>query len=131
MKSLLSQIVSAGLGLWLATMFVPQVTAQIYPDSSFFGFPITATWQLFILFGIISGLINFFVKPILNIITLPLRIITLGLFGYVINMALIWAVDVIFKELSIPLLYPLLLTTLIIWGANLLVSSLLSKKSEQ
>ena len=122
MKSLLSQMVSAGFGLVLATIFVAGINVQTYPASTFFGFPLTAQWQLFILFGIVLGLLNFFVKPILNVITLPLRIITLGLFSFVINMALIWVVDAIFKELSIPLLFPLLWTSLIIWGINLILS---------
>ncbi len=89
MKKLLFNIVSAGLGLWLATMFVQEVKIAVLPDSNFFGINLTSQWQLFLLFGIILGLLNFFVKPILNVITLPLRIITLGLFSFVINMACI------------------------------------------
>ncbi len=125
MRKLLSQIISAGLGLWLATLVVPEIKIQFYPDSNFFGIPLTAQWQLFILFGIILGLLNFFVKPILDTITLPLRIITLGLFSFVTNMALIWVIDYIFKEFSAPWLYPLLWTTLIIWTLNIIISKFL------
>ena len=96
MKRLLSSIISAGVGLWLATIFISGGTVIAYPGSNFYGINLSATWQLFILLGIILGLLNFFVKPILNVITLPLRIITLGLFGFVINMFLIWVVDYIF-----------------------------------
>ncbi len=120
MKSLLSQIIGAGFGLWVASVLVTGVVVKVYPDSNFFGIPLTAQWQLFILFGIILGLLNYFVKPILNAITLPLRIITLGLFGFVVNMFLIWVLDYIFQELSVPFLYPLLLTTLIIWVLNII-----------
>ncbi len=123
MKSLLSQIVSAGLGLWLATIFVAGVSITAYPATNFFGIHLTAQWELFILFGIILGLLNFFVKPILNIITLPLRILTLGIFSFVINVGLIFALDIMFKEFSAPLLYPLFFTTLIVWGLNLLLST--------
>ncbi|OGZ66847.1 MAG: hypothetical protein A3C58_01215 [Candidatus Staskawiczbacteria bacterium RIFCSPHIGHO2_02_FULL_34_10] len=120
MKKLLFQIVAAGLGLWLANMFVPGIRVVILSDSNFFGIDLTTQWQLFLLFSIILGLLNFFVKPILNVITLPLRIITLGLFSFAINAGLIWIVDVVFKELSVPFLYPLLYTTLIIWGLNVI-----------
>jgi len=119
-KKLLFQIVAAGLGLWLANMFVPGIRVVILSDSNFFGIDLTTQWQLFLLFSIILGLLNFFVKPILNVITLPLRIITLGLFSFAINAGLIWIVDVVFKELSVPFLYPLLYTTLIIWGLNVI-----------
>ena len=130
MKRLLSQMISAGLGLWIATMFIAGATVSTLPNSNFFGFAITAQWQLFILFGTILGLLNFFVKPVLNIITLPLRIITLGLFSIVTQAALIWVLDIMFPELSIPLFYPLLWTTLIIWVANLLLSKSILKEQE-
>lgn len=121
-------MVSAGLGIFLATIFIQGVRVTIFSDSNFFGFPITATWQLFILFGLILGLLNFFVKPILDVITLPLRILTLGLFTFVINMALVFALDIIFGELSIGLYLPLIYTTLIIWGLNLLLSIFTKEK---
>jgi putative membrane protein len=122
MKKLLSFIISGMLGLWLATVFIVGVSVKTYPDSSFFGLSLTENWKFFILFGIILGLLNYFVKPMLNAITFPLRIITLGLFGFVINMALIGIVDSIFKELSIITLVSLAWTTLIVWGLNLLLS---------
>ncbi len=128
MKSLLSHILSAGLGLWLATLFVAGVVVRVYPNSNFFGAPLTAQWQIFILLGVILGLLNYFVKPILNTIALPLRIITLGLFGFLINMGLIWVVDYIFKEFSAPWLYPLFWTTLIIWALQLIISNSILKK---
>lgn len=123
MKTLLSSIISAGLGLYLASLFIGGVVVKVYPGSNFFGFALTAQWQLFLLFGIILGLLNYFVKPILNTITLPLRIITLGLFGFVINMALVWVIDYMFRELSVPFFYPLLWTTLIIWVLNLVLEN--------
>lgn len=51
----------------------------------------------------------------LRILTLPLRILTLGIFSWVINMAIVWAVDVLFPELIIAGLIPLFWTTLIVW----------------
>lgn len=128
MRKLLSRIISAGLGIWTATLFVSGVLVEIYPDSSFFGITLTDRWQLFVLFGIIVGLLNFFVKPIIDIITLPARIISLGFFGFVVNMALIWIVDIIFQELHIPLLLPLFWTALIIWVLNIVISGFLLKQ---
>lgn len=128
MKRLLSQITSAGLGLWLATLFVPGVRVLVLPDSNFFGIPLTAQWQFLIFLGIIIGLLNFFVKPILNTITFPLRIITLGLSSFIINMALLWIVDYIFEELRAPFLFPLLWTTFIIWVLNLILGKTLLKQ---
>ena len=121
MKSFFSQIAAAVAGLWLASLFIPGVVVRIYPGSSFFGFALNEPWQIFLLLGIILGLLNFFVKPVLNAITLPLRIITLGLFSVVVSMAIIWLLDLMFTELSAPWLFPLLWTTLIVWGLNLII----------
>ena len=41
-----------------------------------------------LLFGLILGLINFFVRPILKVITFPLSCLTFGLFALVLNAAL-------------------------------------------
>ncbi|MEK7664283.1 MAG: phage holin family protein [Patescibacteria group bacterium] len=128
MMKLISQILAAVLGLWLAVLFVPEVGIELLPDSSFFGIGLTSVWQIFLFLGIVLGLLNFFIKPVLDLITLPLRIITLGLFSLAINMAMIWVVDVIFKELSAPLIWPLLWTTFIIWGLSTLLSIFVKEK---
>ncbi len=130
MKRLLSHIIGAGLGFWIAATFVPEVIVALHPDSSFFSIALTQPWQLFLLLGIILGLLNFFVKPILDTITLPLQIITLGLFGFIINMGLIWILDIAFGELSVPLLYPLLWTTLVIWTLNFLLTNFVLKSED-
>ena len=124
MKTLLSQIVTAVLGLWLAMLFVPGVIIRAYPTSNFFGFSLTAQWEIILLLGIVLGLLNYFLKPLLKALSLPLEIITLGLSTIVINMALLWILDKMFDELYIPLFLPLLYTTLIIWGLNIIISFL-------
>jgi putative membrane protein len=118
MKKLLFLIIAAVLGLWLATLFVPGVSVTVLADSNFFGVKLTALWEVFLLLGIILGLINFFVKPILNLITLPLRIITLGLFSVIINAVILWLLDTVFRELSVPLYLPLIETSIIMLILN-------------
>ena len=128
MKRLLSQIISAALGLWLAAMYVPRVVIRVYPDSNFFSIPLTAQWEIILVLGIVLGLLNYFIRPILKTLSLPLEIITLGLFTIVINMALLWFLDLIFDELYIPLILPLLYTTLIIWGLNVIIQAIIVRK---
>ena len=127
MKSLLSQIAGAVLGLWIASSFVPGMDLKLYPDSSFFGIRITEYWQILLLLGIILGLLNFFIKPVINVIALPLRIITLGLASFAVNMAMIWSLDIMFNELYVALWLPLLYTSLIVWFFNIVISKLLVK----
>jgi putative membrane protein len=130
MKRLLSQIIAAALGLWLATLFVPGVIIRAYPTSNFFGFALTAQWEIFLVLGIVLGLLNYFLKPLLKAFALPLEIITLGLFTIVINMGLLWLLDVMFDELYVPLFLPLLYTTLIIWALNIIVGIILIRNKK-
>ena len=102
MVKLIFQAIAATAGLWLAVRFVP-------------GVEFVGEIKYLILAGVVLGIINFFIKPILNLVTLPLRIITFGLFSLIINMALIWIIDVVFPELIIQGIIPLFWTTLIVW----------------
>lgn len=108
-------IASGILGIWLADRVVA-------------GVDFTSNWETLLLVGLVLGVANFFIKPILNLITLPAKILTLGLAGLLINVAIIWAIDIIFKELIIRGIVPLLWTTLIVWGSGTLLSAFSSRK---
>jgi len=127
MRRLLSNIISAALGLWISLLFVPGIIIRTYPESNFFGFLLTAQWEIILVLGLVLGLLNYFLKPILKTLSLPIEIVTLGLFTIVINMALIWLLDKIFDELYVPLFLPLLYTTLLIWALNLIINFFLMK----
>jgi len=120
LSKLIVQIIIGILGLWLADKFVPGVIFKgplfLIPGSLA---EIVVILRTLVGVGAILGILNFFVKPILNTITLPLRIITLNLFSLVIAMVLVWLVDVFSPELIIQGIKPLFWTTLIIWGLTL------------
>ncbi len=126
MGNLLWYIIGGIVGIYLATTFVPGVSIKIIPGQSvYFGISLTQKWQIIVLVGVVLGLINFFIKPLLNKITWPLKALTLGLFSLILNMAIIWFLDVLFVELEIERLIALFWTTVIIW----LINSLLRLKS--
>lgn len=112
MKRFLGHVIIGFLALYLATLLVPGVEAQ-----GSFG------EQLRILFfaGVFLGLVNFFIKPIVNLITFPLRLLTFGFFGLVVNMGMVWLVDIFFPKLIIEGLAALFWTGLIIWLLSLLI----------
>ena len=43
--------------------------------------------------SIVLGLVNLLVRPIVRLLTLPLTVITLGLFGWIINALMLWLVS--------------------------------------
>jgi putative membrane protein len=111
---LIVKIIVGIVGLWTATKFVPSVS-------------IDGGIKIFIFAGAIWGLLSFFIGPLLKKLTLPLRIITLGLFGFLIDMLLVWAIDIFFPEVIIVGIVPLFWTTLILWGLSAIVSLLFLK----
>jgi len=72
--------------------------------------------------GLALGVLNLTLRPILRVLTFPLRIITLGLFGLIINGVMIWIITAIFPMIDIPLILPLVYTTLIMLGLNLILT---------
>ena len=110
------------LSIYLATLFVSGVGLEIIPgQNTFFGIEFTERWQLLIIVGTILGIINIFVKPIISLLTFPLKILTLGLFPLIINMFIIWVLDIIFLELVIIGLTPLFFTAIIALIINFLL----------
>lgn len=114
MKKFLFKILAGILTIYLADKLISGVDLKILPGrSNFLGFSLNEYWQILILIGVLLGLINFFIKPILDKITLPLKLLTFGLFGLILNMLIIWALDVLFLELNVEGIYSLFLVGLI------------------
>ena len=109
MRQLFWQVIFGVLGLYLAILLVPGVAISGGEELTQQGI------KTLFLAGAVLGLINFFIKPIVKIITFPLRLLTFGLFGLIINMAMVWIVDVLFFELTIANLSALFWTSLIVW----------------
>lgn len=99
---LIFQMIAGVAGFWLADKYVP-------------GVEFSGEIKYLAMAGAFLGLINYFIKPVVKAITLPLRVITLGIFTWLINMAAVWAVDIFFPELIIEGIIPLFWTTLIVW----------------
>jgi putative membrane protein len=58
-----------------------------------FGPGVALTWSAFgtaFLFAIVLGIVNAVVKPIVKVLTLPISIVTLGIFSLLINLAMFY-----------------------------------------
>jgi putative membrane protein len=87
MQGIFLRTIIAMLGLFLASQLLPGVTV--------FG---TGT---FILAALLLGLVNGVVRPIAFVMTLPLTIITLGLFLFVLNAAMFGLVAALLENFSV------------------------------
>ena len=123
------QIIAGILGIFLADRFIQGVEFT----GPFFPLPksqeeINIIFGTLVFVGFFLGFLNFFVKPILKFITLPLRIITFNLFSLVIAIILVLIIDIIFPELKISGIVPLFWTTIIVWGLGFILSKWLPQK---
>jgi putative membrane protein len=75
MPGFLIRAAIAALGLWLATLWVRGVTID--------------TPATLVLAGLLLGIVNAIVRPIAILLTLPMTILTLGLFLLVINAGMV------------------------------------------
>ena len=76
--------------------------------------------------ALILGLVNILIKPILIILTLPINILTLGLFTFVINAGLLLIVSSIVKGFEIANFSAALMAAIVLWLCSILTNTLLS-----
>jgi putative membrane protein len=104
----LLQVVLNGVALWIASQLVPGIHYQ-------------GSLLYLLLAGLVIGLINLLVKPIVTLFSLPLIVVTLGLFYLVINGLMLYLAAALLDGLSIDGCLPALLGGLVIAVFNWLV----------
>jgi len=79
--------------------------------------------------ALIIGLLNALIRPVLILLTLPVSIITLGLFTFVINALLIWFTSSIVKGFTVDGFWPALMAALILWAVSTITTWVMHKDS--
>jgi putative membrane protein len=77
--------------------------------------------------GFALGVINALVKPVLTILTLPVTLITLGLFLFVLNAACLGLAAYLVSGFTIDGFWPALLASLIVSFVSWLLNGLMTK----
>ena len=108
MNGFLLRFIISALGLWLAAAVVP-------------GMYVAGVGTLLIA-ALLLGVVNAIVRPILLVLTLPITIVTLGLFLLVINAAMLGLVALVLPGLSIAgfwsALFASIIVSLVSWLAS-------------
>jgi putative membrane protein len=99
------------VGFWVAAHLVP-------------GVHVTG-WKTLLAAAVVLGLVNALVRPIVTLLTLPVTVITLGLFLLVINGAMILLMQWLLhqfgdKSIQIDGLVAAILTSIVIWVISLI-----------
>lgn len=81
--SFLIKVLVNGVALWVASLLVSGID---FEDSS----NTTAKVLTIAAVALIFGVLNAIIKPILTILSLPVLILTLGLFTFILNAIMLW-----------------------------------------
>ena len=75
---------------YLGTVAAVYLTVSIVP-----GITVEGGWVTILIIALVWSVINMVIKPVLSILTLPITIITFGLFSFILNALLFWAMTLI------------------------------------
>jgi putative membrane protein len=87
MQILIRLLINAA-ALWAATRLVP-------------GISFTGEWPWLLVVALVFGVLNISVRPVLWFMTLPLLLITLGLFTFVLNAVMLWLTGAVSDSLGL------------------------------
>jgi putative membrane protein len=99
--NLIIRLLINAAALWVASAIVSGISL----DGSF--------WEI-LLVALIFGLVNTFIKPILKLLSLPVIMVTFGLFALVINAAMLALTAVVTDYLSVANFWSALLGAIVI-----------------
>jgi putative membrane protein len=101
------------LALWVADVLWDSVTIK--------------GWAAYLIGSAVLGIANAVLKPVLTVLTLPLIIVTLGLFFFVINVGMVALAEWIAPNFSIDGFWTYVGTVVIVWLVNLVAQRVLDE----
>lgn len=106
---------------WLISAVTLLVLAFYLPGISVHGF-----YAAFVA-ALILGLVNALVRPVALLLTLPVNILTLGLFTLIVNALMFWLASTIVKGFDVSGFWPAFWGALVMWIVGWAVNTILKK----
>jgi len=116
---------------WVILTFSIAVASYFLPFIYISG---DTTWErikIAFIAGLLLGLFNLVIKPIVKVLSLPINILTLGLFNIIINAGMLWIVDLIIKGLEIEGFWGYVWSSLVISIISIVVSKIIFFKEKK
>ena len=80
-------------------------------------------WGALILAGVVFGIVNTVVKPIVTVLAIPLILLSLGVALFFVNLLMLALTDWVVNGLVIDGFWTLVGATLVVWLVNVIVES--------
>ena len=100
---------------WVLNAIVLWVVAYLTPGVAF-----ASNWSVLVT-ALVFGLINAIIKPIVLLLTLPVNVLTLGLFTLIINGLMFWLASTIVKGFEVADFWAAFWAALIYWLITTLI----------
>ena len=81
-----------------------------------------AGWGALLVASAVFGVVNFFVKPVVKLLSLPAIVLTLGAALFAINVSMLWLTDKLVAGLHFSTFGALVVGALVVWAVNLALS---------
>ncbi len=98
---------------FLGTAVAVFLTVEFVP-----GIAVSGGWTTILLVALAWSVITLIIRPVLRILTLPITIITFGLFSFVLNAALFWAMTLVVPGFVVAGIVPAFLGAVILSIVN-------------
>lgn len=85
------------------------------------------SWYAAFVAALVIGLINAVIRPFITLLTLPVNILTLGLFSLVINALMLWLASSVVKGFDVAGFWPAFWASLILSLVGWVIGGLLKK----
>ncbi len=106
---------------WVLSALALLGVAYIYSGVTVASFG-SAMWA-----ALVIGLLNALLRPVLVVLTIPITIVTLGLFLFVINALMFWAASGLLKGFHVNGFWAALIGSLIYSALRLLIDAVLQR----
>lgn len=95
--------------LWIINALALLIAADLVP-----GFAIGGFYSALIA-ALVLGLVNMLIRPIVLLLTLPINLLTLGLFTLVVNGFMIWIVASVVKGVTVETFGSAISVAIVLW----------------
>jgi putative membrane protein len=90
MVDLIIKVVINAIGVWAAIQVVPQINFDYGGD-----------WWKLLAVALILAIVNSYLKPILKVLSFPITLLSLGLFAFILNAAMLLLVALVSDQLGL------------------------------
>jgi len=115
MTGYLFTILATALSLLIVDIIVPGVNIANFPSA--------------LIAGVIIGLVNAFIRPILTALSFPITFLTLGIFSFVVNGFCLWLASIIAPGFEMNGLIAFILAPIVLSFASTFLNNYFAKEA--